>query len=209
MKKHVLSCVLPILLAVAFIHSPCAFAEVSENQWKEMLSEVGKEDWSKSYKLSAQFLKEMPESDARLPRLRYIVMYTAAGEVSAGQMSYDELSKVVEPLVGKAVVFPFRPLAVEAPGGALNLITGGKDDRKKLFSVASNQDGTTIHAFEYVTLKDEFDVARHDGEPASIGGVIDKITPNPNKSAALVLRVFVSQGTISLMDKKDFHPTQK
>ncbi|MBX9771665.1 MAG: hypothetical protein K2X29_09855 [Candidatus Obscuribacterales bacterium] len=70
----------------------------------------------------------------------------------------------------------------------------------------------TLHSFGKRNKRNgrsNFEVASHDGEPASISGTVDKIQPNPNKSAAIVLRVYISQGEVSLTDKKDFHPTKK
>ncbi len=198
-----------ILLTASTFNIPCAYADVTDKQWDQLLSSLNEEDWTKGYEYSSKYLKEMPDTDKRLPRLRYILLYTAAGKVSEGKMTYDDLEQAIKPMIGKYVVFPYRAIAADTQGSPLNLITGHKDDKKRLFSVASNQDGTTIHAFEYVTLKDEFDVQSHDGQPASIRGIIEKIEPNPNKSLALVLRVYIADGEVEVKDIKDFKPTHK
>lgn len=59
-----------------------------------------------------------------------------------------------------------------------------------------------ILAFEYVQLKEAFDAARHEGRQASIGGVIQRIAPNPNKSRAIVMRVYISGGYINLEQRE-------
>jgi hypothetical protein len=210
MNKRIAStlCGFFLLLAGA-LSNQAAHAEVTDQQWKTLLSAVNDEEWAKSYKISEQLLKDMPDSDDRLPRLRYIYLYTAAGDVSIGKMTFESLNDAIKPLIGKNIVFPYRQLAATSDGHPLNFITPVKEDKKKLFSAACNQNGTTIHAFEYITLKDDFDVASHDGQPVSICGVVDNIQPNPNKSRAIVLRLFVKDATLALLDKKDFHPTHK
>lgn len=186
-----------------------ALAESTDEQWKGLLSAVNEEDWKSGYKLSVDLLKDLQENDDRLPRLRYMYLYTAAGKVSQGKMTFEELETAVKPMVGKYVVFPYRPLTIDSHGSPLNFISGDKSDKKKLFTVATNQDGTTVHAFEYITLKNDFELEEHDGEPASVSGTIEKIEPNPNKSQAIVLRVYVIDAELSLKNKRDFHPTKK
>src|SRR5437868_3503054 len=63
--------------------------------------------------------------------------------------------------------------------------------------VAANKTNTTIHAFEYVKLQQAVDLAAHVGELGSITGTLRKIEPNPNKSRALVLRIYIDDATIA------------
>src|SRR5881409_368205 len=63
--------------------------------------------------------------------------------------------------------------------------------------VAANKTSTTIHAFEYVNLQQAVDLAAHVGEWGSITGTLRKIEPNPNKSSALVLRIYIDDATIA------------
>jgi len=65
---------------------------------------------------------------------------------------------------------------------------------------ATSKKGSTIHDFEYIKLKDGFNVEGHDAQYASISGVIDAIKPNPNKSLAFVLRIYISNGSVKLKD---------
>jgi hypothetical protein len=66
---------------------------------------------------------------------------------------------------------------------------------------ASNKTATSILAFEYTQLKEPFKFEHHVDETASISGTIDSIVPNPNKSRAIVLRLFISNGVLNLKDK--------
>lgn len=172
-------------------------AAVSEEQWKTLVETVGKQDWNKSVSLAEACLRDMDDSDDRLPRLRYIYLYAAEGDVSEGRMSFEDLDKLGKSLVGKTITLPFREVVTKVDG-ALNFITGTEGDPTKLMVTATNQDGTTIHAFEYFSLKEPFDVAKHNGELASISGVVDKVVPNPNKSRAIVGRIFVKDAKVTL-----------
>ena len=172
-------------------------AEVSEKQWQDVLVAVSNEEWDKTFQLAAQYLEQMKVGDERLPRLRYIYLYAAAGKVSAGDMSFDELERVVKDFNGKEIVFPYRPIAVGCHGD-LNFICATQDSKDKLVVAAANKTGTTIHAFEYVKLKENFDAVSHQGENASLAGVIEAIKLNPNKSRFLVMRIYVTGGFVRL-----------
>ena len=143
----------------------------------------------------------MKEDDKRLPRLRYIYLYAAAGKVSEGEMSFDDLERSVKDFIGKEVVLPYRPITQDCKG-ALNFICGSEGAKDKLFVAATNKTGTTIHSFEYVQLKESFDIASHEGEEASVGGIMEAIKPNPNRSRAIVMRIYISKGFIKLKEQE-------
>ena len=67
--------------------------------------------------------------------------------------------------------------------------------------VAANQTNTTIHAFEYVKLQRAVDFSAHVDELASITGTLSRIEPNPNKSHAIVLRIYIDDATVAFSKK--------
>lgn len=200
MRRSIWACVVGILCIFSIIPLEYARADVTDTQWEALLKAAGSEDWNQGFALSAKYLKEFKEGDARLARLRYILLYTAAGKVSEGEMSYDDLPAITKELVGKNIVLPYRQIAINPKLGDLNFIVRPMDTDGELFVAATNKAGTTIHDFEYIKLKDGFDLEGHDGQYASISGVIDAIKPNPNKSAAIVLRIYISNGSVKLKD---------
>lgn len=181
----------------ALAQQPKPTAEVTDKQWRNLLVAVSNENWDMAVNLSSKYLKQLKERDERLPRLRYIYVYAAAGKVSEGEMSFDELEQSVKDVIGKEVVLPYRPITQNCRG-ALNFICSSEGAKDKLFVTATNKTGTTIHSFEYVQLKENFDVASHEGEEASIGGIIEAIKPNPNRSRAIVMRVYITKGVIKI-----------
>src|SRR5215510_12785430 len=165
----------------ALAQAPKTSAEVSAQQWQDVLVAVSNEEWDKTFQLATQYLGQLKVDDERLPRLRYIYLYAAAGRVSAGAMSFDELERVTKDFNGKEIELPFRTIAMNCHGD-FNFICATEATKDKLVVAAANKAGTNIHAFEYVTLKEKFDAASHKGERASIAGLIDAVKLNPNKS---------------------------
>jgi len=181
----------------ALAQAPKSAAEVSEKQWQDVLLAVSDEQWDKAFQLASQYKEQMKIDDERLPKLRYIYLYAAAGRVSAGVMSFDELEQVAKDFNGKEIAFPYRRIMVNCHGD-LNFICATEGSKDKLSVSATNKGGTTIHALEYVQLKEEFDAASHRGEHASLAGVIEAIKLNPNKSRFLVMRIYVTGGFVML-----------
>jgi hypothetical protein len=185
----------------ALAQGPKPSTEVTEGQWRGVLVAVSNEDWVTAVELSSKYLKQLKDDDERLPRLRYIYLYAAAGKVSEGAMSYDELEKSLKDFIGKEIALPYRPIALRCRGD-LNFICPSEGRKDKLVVAATNKAGTTIHAFEYVQLREPFDFASHDGEAASVGGTIDSIQPNPNKSTVLIMRIYISGASVNLKKRE-------
>src|SRR5215211_2673238 len=122
-------------------------AEVTDKEWHDVLMAASDEDWASAFNLSAKYLNRLKETDARLPRLRYIYLYAAAGKVSVGEMGYDELERAVKEFKGKEVSVPYRTLATNCRGD-LNFICAAPDAQDRFMTAASNKTGTTILAFE-------------------------------------------------------------
>ena len=173
---------------------------VTDDDFQKVLVAVSNEDWDAAVALSSKFLKQMKDDDKRLFRLRYIYLYAAAGMVTDGKMEFDDFAKSTKDFVGKEVAVPYRPITLECRG-AFNFICPSNEKQDRAMVAASNKTGTSILAFEYTQLKEPFDFAHHEDEAASISGTIDAIVPNPNKSRFLVMRLFITNGIITLKDK--------
>ena len=199
-KRILCSIILAGSCASAFAQQPKPAPTVSDEDFQKVLVAASNEDWGTAVSLSSKFMNQMKDDDKRLLRLRYIYLYAAAGKVTDGKMEFDELAKLAKELVGKAVELPYRPLTMECRG-ALNFICPSGEKQDRVMVAASNKTGTSILAFEYVQLKEPFDFEHHENEAASIFGTIDSILPNPNKSRAIVMRLFISNGVINLKAK--------
>jgi len=174
---------------------------VTDDDFQSLLVAVSNEEWDKTVALASQYLKQMKSDDERLPRLRYIYLYGAAGKTSEGRMEFEDLTKLSRDFVGKDIAVPYRPITIDC-GRTFNFICPSKEAKNKFMVAASNKTGTTILAFEYVTLKEAFDFSSHEGETASVEGVVQAITPNPNKSRAIVMRIYIIDAALRLRGQK-------
>ncbi|HEU4769569.1 MAG TPA: hypothetical protein VFS77_19540 [Pyrinomonadaceae bacterium] len=172
---------------------------LNEQQWEKLFSALEAEDWEKSAELAKQYLAKLKTDDAQksMARLRYMLLFSSAGKVTAGKMSYEELKKVVDPLVGTEVQLPYGKIIQDCHGnfGALCLTPKGSRD----VTVASaNQTGTNIHAFVYTDLTGEIDSEALLGKFGAVRGVVESIQYNPNQSKIWLMRVFLKDGSIEL-----------
>jgi hypothetical protein len=182
------------ILISAPAQTPRPATALSEKQWDDLVTALEKEDWVTAEKLSWNYLALVKTDDeAKTPgRLRYMYLYSAAGKVATGKMNYDELAKRIKDFAGKEIVFPYRPVKKECQAGFDSNTVCKGNDNKRFFITGTNHDITTIHDFEYIQLKEDFDFEENDGKLATIIGRIDSIAPNPNRSRLLILRIYVS-----------------
>ena len=185
--------------------------ELTDKQWQDLFTVLENENWNSAFELSAQYLKILKDNDEAksIANLRYMYLYAAAAKVSEGNMSYDELEKKVKDFVGKKIVFPFRQIAVKCRGNEFNFTCASNEAKNKAVTVATNKKSTSIFAFEYVELKEDFDFDKHKGETAAIGGVVKSIVPNPNKSKIVILRIYISDGYFMLAKSKEKKASEK
>jgi hypothetical protein len=183
--------------------------EITDKQWQDLFIALGKENWDTAFDLSTKYLKQIKDNDEAksVGNLRYMALYSAAGKVFEGKMSYDKLEEFVKGFVGKKLIFPYRQIAVNRKG--FNFISPSSEAKNKAMVTASNQAGTTILAFEYLEFKDNFDFVKHDGEEIAIGGIAKSIVPNPNKSNLVILRIYISDGYVILREQKKERASEK
>ena len=172
---------------------------LSNQEWEHLSAALEKEDWNEAVNLSTQYLAKLKTEDPQntLARLRYMLLFSAAGRVGLGQMTFDDLEKTANPLVGQEVQLPYGRIVTECRGnpGAICFPSRSNHD----VSVASlNRKATYIHAFVYANLQHKFDYAAHLGELGTVRGVIDSIQFNPNRSNIWIMRIFLNNGSIVL-----------
>lgn len=193
------SLLLTFLFALA-LHAS-AQTTLTDEQWMPLYKALETEDFDAAEKLSSKYLAEIKEQagDFTLPRLRYMYLYSAAGRIAAGKMTYDELEKKIKDLAGKEIFLPAR-IVVEKCQEGVHFNGICKGESYDIMVTSTNRAATSIHAFEYITLKEKLDFAANNGKAAAIVGTIQKIVPNPNKSRALVMRIFIVDGTVMIRE---------
>jgi hypothetical protein len=179
-------------------------ATEDQKEYDRILQLISDEDWKAASDAAASYLAKTDTSGNLQARLRYIVIYTTAGAVSTGAFDFDVLNKRLKGFVGKSVTFPDRPVINDEQPGRMNAICISDPHATSFMVVAANNTNTTIHAFEYVKLQQAVDFAAHVGEWGSITGTLRRLEPNPNKSRAIVLRIYIDDPT-GAFSKKTAH----
>jgi hypothetical protein len=173
-------------------------AKLSEQELEKVISALQKEDWKEAAGLSKQYLAKLQKEDAdpAVAVLRYMLLFSSAGQVALGEMTYDQLQTVVNPMVGKEVQLPFGKIVTVCHGnGSICFPANGNFD---VSVVLVNNKGTHIHSFVYANLQEKFDHASHLGEFATVRGIVDSIQLNPNRSTIWITRVFLKNGSIAI-----------
>ena len=187
--------VLLVLVPVTICRGETAIED--QKEYDRILQLVSNEDWKAASDAAASYLAKTGTSGDLQARLRYIVIYTTAGAVSTGAFDFDVLNNRLKPFIGKSVTLPDRPVINDAQPGRMNAICISDPHATSFMVIAANKTNTTIHAFEYVKLQQAVDLATHAGEWGSITGTLRKIEPNPNKSRAIVLRIYIDDATVA------------
>ena len=168
-----------------------------QKEYDRILYLISNEEWKAASDAAASYLAKTGTSEDLQARLRYIVIYTTAGAVSTGAFDFDVLNNRLKPFIGKSVTLPDRPVINDAQPGRMNAICISDPHATSFMVIAANKTNTTIHAFEYVKLQQAVDFATHAGEWGSITGTLRRIEPNPNKSRAIVLRIYINDATVA------------
>lgn len=197
------------ILFTAFVVVACVIAvsaqqqspvpdKLTTEQWDLLFSALEGEKWKEAFDLSSKYIETLKNDDNAdsIENLRYILIYSAAGSVSDGDMSYDDLEKQLPKAVGKKVALPFHPVGVECHSPMFNYVCRSDGKEHDVMITSSNSTATTIFAFEYIDLAKDFDFEKHQGEMATVIGTVDRIEPNPNRSNLLIMRIFIKDAEI-------------
>jgi len=174
-----------------------AATQDQSTEYDRIVQLISDEDWKAASDAAASYLAKAGTSEDLQARLRYIIIYTTAGAVSTGAFEFDVLDQRLKGFVRKDVTLPGRPIINGACPGGMNAICISDPHATSFMVIAADKTSTTIHAFEYVKLRQAVDFAAHAGEWGSITGTLRKIEPNPNKSRAIVLRIYIDDASVA------------
>ncbi|MEO8150852.1 MAG: hypothetical protein ABI723_24680 [Bacteroidia bacterium] len=166
---------------------------VTYDDFKSLIPFLQAEDWKSAFNQSAKILKgtENDSSDYKAIVL-YINIYTAAGMVSVGDMTYDDLAKNVMKYKGQKIIMSAHPVSDSETKTINKTHLTVNDSTNEAFTSASNGKGTSIFCFEKIKVKDKIDLSEFPANSfARCGGTLEKIETNPNKSTIWILRLTV------------------
>ncbi len=170
--------------------------EIPENEWAQIVKSLAAEDWNQTSWLASLGLKKLKNENEKqqLARLRYFYLYSLAGKVSQAKLTFTELEKISEALLGQDFLMPSRKILADCKQ-ALNYICAVKGYSKTWRVTATNQAFTSIYSFEYVQLPEKFEIGANSGKEVVLGGKLKKIEFNPKKDVSWIMRLYFEQGT--------------
>jgi hypothetical protein len=184
------------LLFILFLSIPWQHdAQVTSADFQELIPYLEKEDWKPVYKKSGTLLLANPTDSSEMHAMMvYIRLFSGAGLVSEGKMSYKKLEADVKPLVGQKILMAAHPYIKR--DGTLNATNFSKEGTKwKAFSAAANQRGTSILCFEKFTLI-KAPLPFQEKSFIRCGGMLKSIEFNPNESNMWIMRLNVEDAFV-------------
>lgn len=181
------------------IVQPVRAGEIPEPDWLKMADAMYLENWDKSSALAAQNLQRLKTDNPKkqLAQLRYIYLYSLAGKVSEGKMTFAEFERVAKTFVGQEFMLVSRQLLADC-STKVNYICAAKNNERVLRVTATNRSATKIHLFEYVVLNERFDVRANSEKLAFLGGNLKKVESNLYKSDMKIMRLVFDKGYVKV-----------
>lgn len=184
----------------------CFFQANSQNlthdDFVSLIPALKQENWKSVFKESTKLLKENENDTTEYHAIiLYINIFSAAGMVSEGQMSYAELEKNIMKFEGQKVILPAHPVTTRV--GALGQIKFEvNDSTNKAFISATNAKGFNILCFENISFKDKINLSDFPQKSlVRCGGTLEKIETNPNKSKIWILRLRIKDAFARRADR--------
>jgi hypothetical protein len=120
---------------------------------------------------------------------------SAAGMVTTGQMSYEQLKKQVSKFEGQKILSVSRPVTMkDGSFGQTKLYAA--ETSYEAFTSVTNAKKVNILSFEKFIIKDRINIYDFQQSDIHCGGTLDKIETNPSQSIAWVLRLTVKDAFV-------------
>jgi hypothetical protein len=171
------------------------FAQITHADFQQLIPDLKKEDWKPVYKKSGALLTANANDSSEMHAMMvYIHLFSGAGLVSEGKMSYKKLKEEVVPLVGQNILMAAHPFNKKE--GSLNSTSLSKEGKEwKAFSAAANQSGTNILCFENFSLI-QAPLPFKEKTFIRCGGILKSIEFNPNESNVWIMRLNVESAFV-------------
>ena len=167
--------------------------ELTYENFKSLIPYLKKEDWKSSFAASGKLLAAATGDTSDFHAIIvYIHIFSAAGMVTEGQMTFEELQKNVMPFQGQKIIMAGHPVTTR--DGALNQVKFEFDKKPNTaFTSATNAKGSNILCFEEFTFASPIKRKKFpEKSMVRCGGTLKKIETNPNESLIWILRLTVS-----------------
>lgn len=153
-----------------------------EDNYKLLVENLSKEDWTNSEILAKELLAIAEPIDSMQTEkkvLRYIYIYSTAGLLNEKKLTKNEALEKVKFLKSKEMIMPSHPFNSKCYVNCTHL----KDDEANtFFTGVNNAEGTQIFSFEYVKIENGIKETLNEleGKYITLKGELDEITVEGN-----------------------------
>ena len=189
---------LPVLLLI--LSYSMAYSQISREDITPLFKHLGTQSYEDAYKLSNELLEKFgTDTTYMMGVVRYAFLFSGAALISNGELEYDDVETDVNSsdLKGKFIAMAGHPTTTDTTQMAFNTnmlrILNGKAISS---TTATNEDATSIYAFEHFEFTDSIDVDQYHGKNTRCSGILDTIQFNPNKSTIWIMRLSIKEAQI-------------
>jgi hypothetical protein len=185
MKKIILTLALLVFAVASFAQ------KITEEQFKELVRLLDKEDWKTVYQNSGQLLKNAKDDDELKPMVTYMHLLSAAGSVTIDQMSFSELKKIVAKFNGQKILMAAHTIAKSENDTMNKTLIEQTPKGSTGFTTATNSKGVNILCFEHFSFKEKVEAKDFENAFAMCGGVIESIEVHDSPMKIWILKIKV------------------
>lgn len=186
------------LISFVLFQFVAAAQTVSYDDFRSIIPFLQNEDFKSAFNASKKILNETVYDSSDLRGIvTYINLYSSAGMVSKGEMSYVDFEKNSKQFIGQYLVMSAHP-CVDSGKLAYNSLSFFRDDngRIKGQTTTANSKATSILLFEYFDFAEPVDPQAYIGKNVRCGGILEDFKPNPNKSMVVIGRMYIKNAFI-------------
>lgn len=153
-----------------------------ERKYSLLLDNLQKESWQESSKLCDELLNKIESVDSMITPtkvLRYIKIYSLAGQLNERQITKNDAVKLTQNLKGKEMRMPAHLYNEKC---YINCTHLSKEEKNTFNSFVNNAQGTQIFSFEYVKIDGEIKETPEEmaGKFLALEGILDEISVEGN-----------------------------
>lgn len=174
--------------------------EISQADWNILVNAIAKEDWKTAETLSLDYLKKLPKENGKkqIAQLNYLYIFALEGEVSKGDLDFEDFEETLKNFLGKEFLMPSRQILASCKK-ALNYICPSENEKGSILVSATNSSSTVIHSFEYYQLNEPLEINKLSSRMAFLSGTLNKFSLNPKKTNTWIARLYFNKAKIEIL----------
>jgi hypothetical protein len=184
-----------------FIFGATSYAQViTYDDFKTVIPFLQTEDFKSAFEKTNQLLSSTQNDSSDLRGIvTYMNIFSAAGMVTLGQMTYEDFSKNANKYIGQMIVMSAHPCIDSSENGYNSLKFITYENKLQGMTITANNAKTNILCFEYFDYSDPINPSDFIGKNVRCGGILQAVETNPNKSKIWISRLHISNAFARIM----------